>query len=511
MTSQTDGDRAARKLVPESLQAAIVRAEEQKAKADAIIAAIGDGISIQDTDFKVVYQNKIHRDIVGDHGGEYCYEAYRRNDRVCEGCPVEMTFKDGMIHRLETTNITPGGIIPIEVTASPLRDSAGKIIASIEIVRDISKRKRVEVALRESEYAYRTLSEDIPGIVYRVFLRENKRMQFFNNMLQPMTGYTEEELRSGKVSSIEPLILAEDWTAVTKGVKRALRKKEPFEVEYRLKHKNGDIRHFIERGRPRFDPDGTAIFVDGVIFDVTERRQALARQKQLLQELESVNKELNDFAHIVSHDLKAPLRAIGSLASWITTDYADKFDQQGKEQMDLLLNRVNRMHKLIEGILQYSRVGKSGEEKDEVDLNELVEQVVDFLSLPKHITVIIENKLPTIWRERTRIGQVFQNLLSNSAKFLDKPEGQIRIGCVDDGDFYRFSISDNGPGIEAKHFDRIFQMFQTLAARDQLESTGVGLALVNKIVELYGGRVWVESEVGKGSTFFFTLRREDSP
>ena len=488
-----------------------MHAEEQKATADAIIAAIGDGISIQDTDFKIVYQNQIHKDLVGDFLGEYCYRAYQRKDHVCEGCPMEMAIKDGRVHTAEMTNITKRGMIHIEVTASPVRNAKGKIVAGIEIVRDISRRKRMDEALRESENVYRTLSEDIPGIVYRVFLKENKRMQFFNDMLQPMTGYTEEELRFGKVCSIEPLILAEDWTAVTKGVKRALRKKEPFEVEYRLKHKNGDIRHFIERGRPRFDPDGKAIFVDGVIFDVTERNQALTRQNQLLQELENVNKELNDFAYIVSHDLKAPLRAIGSLANWIATDYADTFDEQGKEHLKLLSNRVERMHKLIDGILQYSRTGRIGEDKEQVNLNDLVKQVIDFLSLPKRIKIIFENKLPTITCERIRIGQVFQNLIGNAAKFLDKPEGEIRIGCVVNGGYYTFSVSDNGPGIEERHYDRIFHMFQTLSTRDQFESTGVGLALVKKIIELNGGQIWVESQIVQGSTFFFTLPRGGEP
>jgi len=508
MNRKTDGARTARKPVVEPLKAVILRAEEEKAKAEAIVAAIGDGVSIQDANFKILYQNKIHRQLVGDHGGEYCYSAYRRCDRVCDGCPLERAFKDGKIHRMETTNITPRGTIPIEITASSLRDSTGQIVAGIEVVRDISERKRIEGALRESENAYRILSEDIPGIVYRVFLTDNKRMQFFNNMLQPMTGYTEEELHSGKVHSIEPLILAEDWVAVTKGVKRAIQKNESFEVEYRLKHKNGDIRHFIERGKPRFGSDGKAIFVDGVIFDVTDRRQALARQNQLLTELENVNKELNDFAYIVSHDLKAPLRGIGSLVNWIATDYADTFDQQGKEQLGLLSGRVDRMHKLIEGVLQYSRTGRISEEKVEVNLNDLVVHVIDFLSLPKQIKVTFENKLPTIACERIRIGQVFQNLIGNAAKFLEKPEGEIRIGCVVDAGCYRFSISDNGPGIEERHFDRIFQMFQTLLSRDQFESTGVGLALVKKIIDLYGGKVWVESKIGQGSSFFFTLPRE---
>lgn len=225
-------------------------------------------------------------------------------------------------------------------------------------------------------------------------------------------------------------------------------------------------------------------------------------------ELERANKELSDFAYIVSHDLKAPLRGIKTLASWMSTDYAEKFDDTGREQMGLLLNRVDRMHNLIDGILQYSRVGRVKEEKVKVDLSELVPDIIDMLAPPENITVTVEDELPVIEFERTRIAQVFQNLLSNAVKYMDKPQGMIRIGCVTEDGFWKFTVVDNGPGIEAKYFEKIFRMFQTLSPRDEFESTGVGLTLVKKIVETYGGNIWVESKPGEGSTFSFTLPKQ---
>lgn len=245
--------------------------------------------------------------------------------------------------------------------------------------------------------------------------------------------------------------------------------------------------------------------------EISERERAEERQIELNRELENINKELNDFAYIVSHDLKAPLRAIHSLSSWIAADYADKFDDQGKEQINLLLKRVKRMYDLIEGILQYARVGRLREERGAVNLNELVTEIGDMLTENKNIRVIIEKRLPTIQCERTRIEQIFQNLLSNAVKFLDKPEGEIRVDYNTEGGYHRFSVKDCGPGIEERHFERIFLIFQTLSHHDEFESTGIGLALVKKIVEMYGGRVWVESRVGFGSTFSFTLPAEDSP
>ncbi len=234
--------------------------------------------------------------------------------------------------------------------------------------------------------------------------------------------------------------------------------------------------------------------------------QSQARQAELVHELKSANEELASFAYVASHDLKAPLRAIASLAQWISADQAAKFDDEGREQMTLLLGRVKRMDRLIDGILQYSRVGRVKEARGRVDLNALVAETVDLLAPPAHIGVEV-GPLPTIVIERTRAQQVFQNLIGNAIQYLDKPQGTIRVDCRADGGDWHFRVQDNGPGIEQRHFDRIFQMFQSLTARDKKESTGIGLTLVKKIVEMHGGRIWLESKMGAGSTFHFTLAR----
>jgi signal transduction histidine kinase len=245
--------------------------------------------------------------------------------------------------------------------------------------------------------------------------------------------------------------------------------------------------------------------------EIGEREKAERKQADLLKELEAVNQELKDFAYIASHDLKAPLRAIKTLADWISTDYASKLDQDGQEQLKLLRQRVDRMHNLIDGILQYSRVGRVRDKNVDVQLDKLLPEIIDILAPPGHIKITVETELPTVRCEETRITQVFQNLLSNAVKYMDKPEGLIKVGCGEEGEFWKFSITDNGPGIEKKHWERIFKIFQTLAPRDEFESTGIGLTVVKKIVELYGGRIWLDSEVGKGTTFFFTFPKAGAP
>jgi two-component system sensor kinase FixL len=246
--------------------------------------------------------------------------------------------------------------------------------------------------------------------------------------------------------------------------------------------------------------------------DVTERVQTQEKQTRLMQELEragqwleAANKELNDFAHVVSHDLKAPLRGIRTLADWITADCADQLSEDGREQLRLLSNRADRMQGLIDGILRYSRAGHVKEERVRIDLKDLVAEVVDMLAPPENVEITVANELPVVELERTRIFQVFQNLLSNALKYMDKPVGHIVIGCRGDGEWWTFRVADNGPGIDKKYHEKIFQLFQTLTPRDGGESTGIGLSLVKKIVELYGGEVWLESTPGQGTTFFFTL------
>jgi light-regulated signal transduction histidine kinase (bacteriophytochrome) len=228
----------------------------------------------------------------------------------------------------------------------------------------------------------------------------------------------------------------------------------------------------------------------------------------LLKQVESISKEFQDFVYIVSHDLKAPLRAIKALTDWLAADYADKFDAEGKEQLNLLLSRVNRMNNLLDGVLQYSRIGRLTEAPVQIDLNKLMPEVIESLAPPANIHITVENQLPVITSELTRIQQVFQNLLSNAVRFMDKPEGVIKVGCTEENGFWKFSVSDNGPGIAEQHFEKIFKLFQTLQPKDQFESTGVGLTLVKKIVELYGGRIWLTSKLGEGATFFFTLPME---
>jgi PAS domain S-box-containing protein len=256
---------------------------------------------------------------------------------------------------------------------------------------------------------------------------------------------------------------------------------------------------------PFLGEDGKPSQFVAIRADITERKRAQERQNDLMGELKEINEQLNQFAYVVSHDLKAPLRAIASLADWLVTDYGDKVGEEGREQFKMLLGRTKRMNSLVDGILRYSRITRQHEDQASVDVNHLLIEICELLSPPPGFVVRMAPGLPTVLCERTRLTQVFENLISNAIKYMGKPEGEIHIGCEDAGTHWRFHVRDTGTGIEERYYEKIFQIFQTLAARDDRESTGIGLAIVKKNVELSGGRVWVESTVGEGSTFYFLI------
>ena len=373
-------------------------------------------------------------------------------------------------------------------------------------IPDLGKRKRVEEALRAAREENRKLAAVASHTHSSVIIvTAEGRIDWVNAGFTHLNELTLDQVKGLTISDFLQRCRTND--AVVEWFDTCLRDRQAScrEVE---RHSPSGKRLWLDvEIQPVVNEAGVLTGVVVIETDITERKEFEGRQVALLRDLEKANKELNDFAYIVSHDLKAPLRGIKTLVTWITEDNAGTLTPDSRQQMDLLNNRVDRMHKLIEGVLQYSRVGRAEEQVAPIDLHELLTEVVDLLAPPEPITVTIPERLPTIVGDRVRIQQVFQNLLSNAIKYMDKPQGRIAVTFSDQGDHWQFNVTDNGPGIEEKYFDLIFGMFKTLNARDSFESTGVGLTVVKKIVEHYGGRIWVESRVGAGSTFSFTLAK----
>jgi two-component system sensor kinase FixL len=405
--------------------------------------------------------------------------------------------KQGQI--LETQVITKTGEIKDAAIMASLLEIGGKKVMQ-GIFRDITEQRKAEEALKESEQRLSiVLNSILTGVV--VVDAETHEIVDANPLAVKLIGLPKEKI-IGKVCH-KFICPAEEGKCPLSDLGQTVDRSE--RVLFRGDGKEIPILKTVTPASWQ----GHSYFIESFI-DISERKKAEKRQAALLKEVEGANRELKDFAYVVSHDLKAPLRGIKTLTEWITADYTDKLDEQGKEQMHLLSSRVDRMHSLIDGILQYSRIGRVREEIIPINLNKLVPEIIDTLAPPENIAITVENELPAIKCERTRITQVFQNLISNAIKYMDKPQGQVKVGCVEEDGYWKLYVADNGPGIEEKYFEKIFQLFQTLSPRDEVESTGVGLTVAKKIVEMYGGRIWLQSTVGEGTTFFFTLPKQET-
>lgn len=247
----------------------------------------------------------------------------------------------------------------------------------------------------------------------------------------------------------------------------------------------------------RHDSQGKKVGYVIISKDITEI-------KEFEEKLIKSNQDLEEFSYIISHDLKAPLRAIIQLATWIEEDCGNKLDPLSRKNLQLLRERTRRMSGMVDGLLQYARAGRVNMEVEWVDTKELIQEIIDILNHNEQFTIIVHESMPKLSTTKLLLSQVFSNLIANSMKHHHCKTGTIEIGVLDKGTFYEFFVADDGPGIEPVYFEKIFRIFQTLKSKDEAETTGLGLTIVKKIVESQSGKIEVDSELGKGARFSFT-------
>ena len=266
------------------------------------------------------------------------------------------------------------------------------------------------------------------------------------------------------------------------------------------------------------NPEGDTEYISTVMRDLTPQIEAEKSFKEKAKELKWANQklvqttsllkkrnyELDRFAYVTSHDLKAPLRAIANLATWLGEDLEGIIPEENQHHLKLMQSRVERMDRLIQGLLEYSRVGRIRHSVITINVKDLLLETIDFLSPSSNWKIAIASNMPTLQTDPISLRQVFANLISNAIKYNDKEFGKIEISAQKYTDCYEFAVTDNGPGIEPQHHERIFKIFQTLQARDTFESTGIGLSIVRKILEERGDSIRVKSQLGEGATFYFT-------
>lgn len=348
----------------------------------------------------------------------------------------------------------------------------------------------------------RRIGDAIPTVLF-IFDYQEQRLVFVSRQYEHILGYTPEEIYAMAGEAHMALVHPEDRAKTTAHQHEILsgRDDQTFDIELRTRAKSGDHRlvYSVSRIFKRAADDsvqqvvGTLSLVD----DITVLRR-------YAKELEEANRELESFAYVASHDLKQPLRGIDNLARWIEDDCGEALPKVARKHLDKLQGRVVRMERLLDDLLAYSRIGRSAAIFEDVDAHQLVCDVVELLAAPPEFRFRILGSWPTMRTERVPLEQVFRNLIGNAIKHHNRTDGIITVTGYQDDDCWEFTISDDGPGIARQFHERIFRMFQTLRPRDEVEASGMGLALAKKHVDTRGGRISVESNPETGVTFRFT-------
>ncbi len=408
----------------------------------------------------------------------------------------------------EGTGVIDGHAVWRHIESMPTRLDDGTVIWN-GVMLDITAQKQAELALERTRKMLEQITHMLPDVIQVFDVLETKPI-YYNRSIPDLLGYEDSDhpnvILGANPSDI--LSYSEDYAVESQRREQypAMRDGEVIESETRWRHKTRGLVWLNTREMVyERTSDGRVKQILSTVRDVTERKVAEEQRQKLLAQLEAANQELKDFAYVISHDLRAPLRGVSSITHWLVTEYSDRFDDESKELIDLLGGRVRRMEQMISGVLEYSRIGREKAPRREVNTQELVAQLIQDIVPGEHITVTVTPPLPNLYADETRIRQVFQNLIDNAVKFMDKPYGEICISCQQEGRMWHFTVRDNGPGIAAEHFERVFQLFQTLNPKDKFESTGVGLSLTKRIIEMYSGKIWLESVECNGATFHFTL------
>jgi len=385
-----------------------------------------------------------------------------------------------------------GSEVPVEIGLNPINASSGKFVLASII--DITARKQTEIALRETEINFRTMVEAVPQMVW--ITRADGFNIYFSQKWMDYTGLTlEESLGHGWNKPFHPEDRQRAWEAWQEATNRT---DGSYRIECRLRRADGAYRWFLILGVRQLNLDGTTQKWFGTCTDITLAKVSEAG-------LKAANHELEQFAYVASHDLKAPLRAIQKSAKWLEEDLEEHLTDETREHLKVLRGRVKRMDKLLDDLLAYARIGRSTDSRYEEGIkgDVLMEDVLALLPLEGFL-VEVSASFANIEVCRMPLQHILMNLIGNGIKHHHQKTGKIGVTVEDAGDFYSFAVKDDGPGIAAQFHDQVFEMFRTLRPRDQVEGSGMGLAMVRKHIEVAGGRLRLESARGEGSTFRFT-------
>lgn len=420
--------------------------------------------------------------------------------QMMAGSISAIQFEKRFIHK-------KGNVVWCRVAGGMILDSDGKASHAAGVMQDITSEKAAIEAYKISESRFHALADNMSQLAWMA--DETGSIHWYNKRWYEYTGTTPEEMLGWGWFKVHKPDLLE---GITERFRISIERGEPWEDTFPLRSKNGEWRWFLSRALPiKDETTGKITNWFGTNTDITERMELLRRIEEQLSELTRSNTELKRFAYVASHDLSEPLRAIISYSQLLQTQYLGKpLDENGQEYLGFVVGAGKRMHELIEDLLQYSRLnGTHAETFKPVDCDSLFEDTLVHLKPVIEKTraqIIKQNRLPTVLGSASQLSQVCQNLVSNSLKFRhDDQPPRVEISSRDMGDVWEFTFADNGIGIPEQHLGSIFTIFKRIHSREKYPGTGVGLAIVKQIIENHGGKIHVESKLGQGAKFIFSL------
>ena len=417
----------------------------------------------------------------------------------------------GLVARLQRTLAGPLEAVTLDIVFQPMKAADGQVrrifvqghdISALSVAVDAEREARDQAVSAAEEQAF--LADALPNQVWTA--NDDGRIATVNQRVVDYFGVSEEVLLG---EGWQRFVHADDLGRCVGTWDRAIAGGTPYECEFRLlRARDATYRWHIARALPRRGEGGAIIRWYGSNTDIDDLKRTEGERDALIAALSASNRELDQFAYVASHDLRAPLRGIANIAQWIEADLADAAGET-RRLLAMLRQRVLRMDAMIDGVLEYSRAGRVRDDAlGEVDLGAMLTEVVELIAPPPTATIEIPRELPRFRAEAIALQQVWMNLVGNAVKHSRRADPRVVIDvrqALEAGrPMWRFSVGDNGPGIEPRFHERIWGLFQTLQPRDEVEGSGIGLTIAKKLVESRGGRIGVESSPGAGATFWFT-------
>jgi PAS domain S-box-containing protein len=483
--------------------------KESEEKYRNIVEIADEGIMIADTSGRINFVNAKMTEMLGYSSEELLgtnAETFVDKDYYELGLQKIANRKKGIRESYEIKyNRKNGDELWCLISATPMYDYTGKHIGNMTMQTDITESKKANDILQESESRFHSVLDNSQDVIYRINVQTGV-YEYVSPSTENIFGYSPDELMA--LATTDPLttIHPDDRIKFQNGITE-LEKNDKVEMEYRHQTKNGEYCWISNNLGLIRDSTGKPLYRDGNMRDITNRKRLEEQMKITMDELKRSNAELERFAYVSSHDLQEPLRMVTLYSQLLERRYKDNLDSDANDFIEYIVEGSNRMRQLIDDLLEYSRLTSQTTEFESVSLETVLDNVLRNLSISivEYNATISPDPLPTVFANKNQMQQVFQNLITNSIKFHGPKSPEINISAQKGQTYWTFSISDNGIGIKPEHQKQIFDVFKRLHTRDEYPGTGIGLSIVQKIINHHNGQIWVESEPGKGSTFYFTI------